>query len=44
MYSKTPQFLQDTLSRSLINATPQKINMNEIGMLQFIFLKTKLNK
>ena len=38
-YSKTPQFLQDTLSRSLINATPQKINMNEIGDIPVYFPK-----
>ncbi|WP_151816785.1 restriction endonuclease subunit S [Acinetobacter junii] len=38
-YSKTPKFLQDTLSRSLINATPQKINMNEIGDIPVYFPK-----
>ena len=38
-YSKTPKFLQDTLSRSLINATPQKINMNEIGDIPIYFPK-----
>jgi type I restriction enzyme, S subunit len=31
VYSKSKQFLEDVEKRSLLNATPQKINMGDIG-------------
>lgn len=36
VYSKFRKFYEETLKRSLVNATPQKINMNDIGEIPLI--------
>ena len=36
-YSKSPQFVADVESRALLNATPKKINMGDIGLIPIPF-------
>jgi len=43
-YTKSGQFKYDLEKRSLTNATPQKINMAEIGEISIVFPKDKLEQ